>query len=313
MTISKLDSHVSRLIDIYHSTVDIYRRNSIPEPEHSARFLLSAATNIGYKMSTFYANSAKILNEKELKDFDDYSRKRLNRVPVQYIIGSWDFYGFTISTSPPVLIPRPETEELVDRIVSSKIFKNIPSPKILDIGVGSGAIGIALLSAFPTAICIGIDISPEAVVLARRNADEILKNNDPDRYNCTLESYKEFCSKNIHTASFDLIVSNPPYIPTKEMSTLDPEVSWYEDRNALHGGVDGMDIIKEILDDASQLLRPDGPREVWMEVSESHPECIMSAISTSHQDILSFCGKYEWYRDLSGRPRFIRFMRKCSS
>lgn len=244
---------------------------------------------------------------------NNFSLKRLNRVPVQYIIGDWDFYGFTISTIPPVLIPRPETEELVDQIISSKILSGISAPKILDIGIGSGVIGIALLSVYPTATCLGIDISKEAVSLSRRNADEVLKNLDPRRYVSSLESFEVFCRNSTYNSSFDLIVSNPPYIPTAEMLYLDPEVAWYEDEKALHGGADGLDMINEILDNASSLLRPDGPKEVWMEVSQSHPESIESTTLTPnsrYQAIIDYCGKYEWYKDLSGQPRFIRFTKK---
>eukprot|EP01041_Mallomonas_annulata_P004035 gene4035-8033_t len=286
---------------------------NISEPEDSARLLVSDAAEIGYRRSSFYKNQDNVLSLVQMDIVDKHVNRRLQQVPVQYIIGNWDFYGFTLKCNPPVLIPRPETEELVERILSSKILQNIESPRILDIGAGSGAIGIALLTQLPRAQCTALDISATATSLANDNAVLVLKENT-HRYKCIHQSFHSYymemaSSKNM--PKYDLIVSNPPYIPTNEMETLDLEVRLYEDKLALDGGIDGLDIVREIIELSPNLLRSDGPREVWMEVSSSHPEHLQRCIDRD-EEFMRNCLDYKWYEDLAGKPRFIRYRSRHS-
>ena len=290
---------------LYSVASSILKEYNVSEPEDSARFLLSHVANLGYRRSEFYSNSNQKLNPQQLEQFRSSISKRIDRTPVQYIIGNWEFYGLTLECREPILIPRPETEELVERIISSEISQGIKNPRILDVGAGTGAIGIALVENLPSSTCLAIDINPNAVSLANINACRIFGSDYSARYNCILSSFSDYCL-NGQTESdlFDIIVSNPPYIPSVLLATLEPEVRLFEDPVALDGGADGLDIILDLIRQSAPLLKKDGPRELWMEVSEHHPETIRHLLES--KALAVSCQFIECANDLAGNPRFIR-------
>jgi release factor glutamine methyltransferase len=279
--------------------------NGIEDSEDSARHLLCHAASLGTKYTDFTNNLQKQILPEQLKSFSKYCTERSKRMPVQYIVGNWDFYGHTYQCKPPVLIPRPETEELIEKIVESKIISSLTSPRILDVGAGSGVIGITLSTLFPLAQITAIDINPIAVDLANSNAAQILgKQNHPSRYQCLHTSFQDFATMSSSSHAFDLIVSNPPYIPSADMSTLQPEVQHYEDHMALDGGIDGLDMIQVLLHQGGQLLNPAGTREIWMEVSHTHPSALSSLEQHNPHNPYQLIQSYQ---DLSGFPRFVRY------
>lgn len=293
----------------YNIIKDKFSKENVSEPESSARYLICDVTKIGYRMSDFNNNQDMKLNSTQLNQLNEFCFRRIKREPVQYIIGNWDFYGSTFNCKSPVLIPRPETEELVDHILNSKRLQSIKTHtiRILDIGAGSGVIGITLLNELKNLDieCTAIDISSDAVSLASINAKQVLKNRY-NRYNCFLYSFQEYvdiCLKDKSFIPFDMIISNPPYIPSEEMKDLEPEVIDYEDHGALHGGNDGLDIIRDIINQAPKLLRNDGQREIWMEVSSSHIDMIEKWMNQpgTHSDSCTL----KKIRDFSGKNRFI--------
>ena len=295
----------------YNIIKDKFSTENVSEPESSARYLICDVAKIGYRMSDFNNNHNMILNSIQLNQLNEFCFRRINREPVQYIIGNWDFYGSTFNCKSPVLIPRPETEELVDHILNSKLLQSIKNRtiRILDIGAGSGIIGITLLNELKNLDieCTAIDISSDAVSLASTNAKQVLKNKS-NRYNCILHSFQDYvdiCFKDKMFIPFDMIISNPPYIPSDEMEVLEPEVKDFEDHRALHGGNDGLDIIRDIIIQAPKLLRNDGQREIWMEVSSSHIDMIEEWMNQPgpHSDSCVFVEKI---RDLAGKNRFVR-------
>jgi len=273
------------------------------------------------------------LTSAQMGQLGKHCMQRALRMPVQYILGNWDFYGFELQCRPPVLIPRPETEELVELILSSNILPKLPEKsRILDIGIGTGALGLALMANHPGASCLGLDVSPEAVELATLNAANILSRRDSSAaagssagvYECKLQSIQDYVSSGEGAGLYDVIVSNPPYLSSGEMAALEPEVDRFEDRGALYGGADGLDLVKYIILNAATLLKNDGPGEVWMEVGVQHPEAIeawmrsieaeaeaeaeaLEELSSSLQSgkglRLKFLGGMN---DFSGRPRFVR-------
>lgn len=300
---------------VHRSSVAFLEASGIDEADASARHLISEAAETGYRLSDFLNNQDLVLSEHQLATMHKFCLQRAEGMPVQYIIGNWDFFGLKLKCAPPVLIPRPETEELVEHCISTyardpSIGSSAPL-RILDIGCGTGAIGLALCTAFPKATCTALDVSADAVVLARENAALVLGPCASVRYNPVHMSFLEYCGTleaAQEAVEYDLIVSNPPYIPTAQMSGLQREVKQYEDEGALHGGTDGLDIVRQILDKAPSLLggargkteRNDSRRrEVWLEVSECHPDavCAMDLPSFSHVTGL---------KDLFGHPRFIR-------
>lgn len=316
--------------EAFDIAVSYLKGKNIPEPESSARYLLSFVGGVGYRYSDFekFLSDGNILSDEQCLQFENLIKRREQREPVQYLIGNWDFYGLTLQCKPPILIPRPETEELVEMVInsvrsssSSTVTSTYPASssksrtqtrtqpitRFLDIGCGTGAIGIAILSQLQNAECVAIDINPSAVNLAKKNAathslmdpnemnfDDLPSSSykfssSTSRYRCLPLSFSDFvCMASqldppmIH--AFDVIVSNPPYIPSSEMESLDPEVRNNEDHGALDGGIDGLKIIREIISKAPLLLSPNGRREVWLEVSNSHIPSII-------EDLVRECAK----------------------
>jgi len=245
----------------------------------------------------------------------------------------------TVKCRSPVLIPRPETEELVDYILKSNILQSLATGKqkqqqyILDVGAGSGVIGIALLNNLPNTKCIALDINEIAVELANENAKFVLQNS-ANRYQCIHTSFMDFVSSSsdiivdsskvaastpsipnhtteaIHSEEreknkiplFDIIVSNPPYIPSTDVVELQTEVKDWEDAGALDGGLDGLDMIKDLIRHSYSLMNPLGTRELWMEVSHLHPEVIREWTEKEKIPVELI----ETWNDLSGKPRFVR-------
>lgn len=270
--------------------------------------------------------------------------------PVQYLVGEWDFHGVTLEMKAPTLIPRPETEELVETILKwlrsevkvieggrptvghEQDLDQSRGMRFLDVGSGTGALGLALLKELPGATCVAIDSQEAAVRLSRRNAQRIGLQN---RYTClhtSIEAFgvgREFGVRKAGAfqneedvrGSFDFIVSNPPYIPTGDMARLPPDVADHEDHVALDGGEDGLDVVRRIVQKCPELLRRGGFRQLWMEVDTSHPErigswlefngckederCTRTRRVNSSGEATHGVTMFEWRRDLSRRPRFV--------
>lgn len=192
-----------------------------------------------------YVNFDKPLTASELTACRAFVGRRARREPLQYILGSQDFFGLDFEVSPGVLIPRHDTESLVQEAVN-----RCPSrAAILDIGVGSGCIAVALAKTCPDAHVYGVDPSPKALELAQKNAD---------RHGVTVTFVQGSLFEPFEGQKFDLIVSNPPYIPTAEIAGLQPEVRDYEPREALDGGTDGLDFYRRIIPVAPSCLEKGG-------------------------------------------------------
>ena len=180
--------------------------------------------------------------------------------PIQYVLGEWDFRTLTLSCDRRALIPRPETEELVTKVVSFLSGRRIPF--VVDVGTGTGAIILSLAAEYRgEAAFLGTDVSEEAIALARENA-----------VRCGLDGKVKFAVADglddfDEPQSVDVIVSNPPYVTSAEWESLDPRVRDYEPRLALDGGAEGLDFYDRYLGDAVNLLKPGGA--VFFEIGES--------------------------------------------
>ena len=289
---------------------------NVPEPRLSAEHLLAAATGATRRSDALLRLSTP-LNGVPRTRFEEMCAARLARTPVQYIVGEWDFHDLTLTLAPPVLIPRPETEELVELVLQA-VRLRAPAEsaagdelRLLDIGCGSGAIGLALLHQLRSATCVGLDVSEAAVALALANARRLTLEG---RYEAVLEpgGIGALAHEEPNAASaaalglprrFDLIVSNPPYIPRADMAALAAEVADYEDERALCGGEDGLDVIREIVRAAPRLLRPEGGRSIWLEVDTSHPQALREWLAQPH-GLATGVKFMRWFPDLSGNPRF---------
>ena len=187
------------------------------------------------------------LNEKVLVDFNNYLIRRSNNEPVAYLLGEKEFWSRKFFVNKDTLIPRPETELLVDKLVS--LFKK-KRMTILDIGTGTGCIIISLLIELKNSTGMAIDISKEAITVAKKNSNKF---NLSDRIKFLHKSFKEFYGK-----KFDLIVSNPPYIKRKDIKNLSDDIKKFEPKMALDGGKDGLDLIKKIIYKSKKILKING-------------------------------------------------------
>ena len=239
-------------------------------------------------------SKSKILSDLELVKIEEILTQRLMRKPLQYLLGVQNFYGLDFYVNPNVLIPRPETECLVTFILEqtdkSLEQKGKSNGKILDIGVGSGAIVVSLAHRLKGYSFVGSDISVEALEVAKINGEFYGVNDRVEWVHSDLFS-------TLSHEQFDIIVSNPPYIPTEDASGLEPEVSSCEPHVALFGGKDGLDLYRKIIPAALQFLTPGGL--LAFEAGHNQHEAIESIFKTNgYVEIDHFC-------DLNGIPRFI--------
>ena len=187
------------------------------------------------------------IKKKNFNIFKDYLIRRSKNEPIAYIFGEKEFWSKSFNVNKHTLIPRPETELLVDGLL--KIFRD-KKMSILDIGTGSGCIIVSLLINLRQSIGIGIDISKKAILMAKKNAVKYRLNNRIKLFNKSFE--------NIFDKKFDLIVSNPPYIERKAIKNLSEDIKKYEPRMALDGGNDGLDLIKKVIYKSKYILKING-------------------------------------------------------
>jgi release factor glutamine methyltransferase len=213
------------------------------------------------------------LSPSQRTSYENHIARRLHYEPVQYITGQQEFYGLTLKVTPAVLIPRPETEHLVEAVLNL-LPKNKPL-KIADIGTGSGAIAIALAAHLPQAAITALDISTEALEIATINARE---HNVAGRIRF-LQS--DLLSALDHEAeTFDAIVSNPPYVAETDRATLHPQVRDHEPASALFAGETGLDIYRRLIPQAYNALKPNGL--LALEIGHDQQEAIATLLRTWH-------------------------------
>lgn len=245
-----LASTTRTLAKTRQALADQFRRAGIDSADADARLLVTHA--LGIDRAALLANGERALTPEEAKAIDAFAERRLKHEPVARIFGHKEFWSLSLHISPAVLVPRPETETVVEAALESVERRGMrgASLRILDIGTGSGALLLALLNELPNAVGTGTDISTPALGVARVNAE--LHGLAP---RCT------FVTCDIATGlpgPFDLIVSNPPYIAHGDIAALEPEVRDYDPALALDGGSDGLNGYRAIANDARRLLAPGG-------------------------------------------------------
>ena len=187
------------------------------------------------------------INKKVLEEFNKYLLRRSKKEPIAYLLGEKEFWSKKFFVNKDTLIPRPETELLVNKLVS--IFKK-KKITILDIGTGTGCIIVSLLSELKNSNGMAVDISREAILVAKKNA---CKFELSDRIKFLHKSFEE-----LYNQKFDLIVSNPPYIKRKDIKNLSDEIKKFEPKMALDGGNDGLDLIKKVIYKSKKILKING-------------------------------------------------------
>lgn len=226
-----------------------FKANGIDSPDLDARLLIGAALELDH--TGLAVQSARLITGSEADIIASFAQRRIAHEPVARILGHKEFWGLDFHLSDATLVPRPDTETVVETALG--IFRSDAKTRVLriaDIGTGSGAILLALLSEFPAATGIGTDISAAALATAELNARRF-----------GLAGRASFVQCNYAAAlsgPFDLIVSNPPYIRSADIRTLEPDVRDHDPHLALDGGADGLDAYRAIIPQAAALLGPDG-------------------------------------------------------
>ncbi len=246
-----------RIIDLIQWTTQFFEKRHIENPRLNAERLLSGA--LGLDRVQLYLQFEKILTHRELDVFRAFVKRRISNEPLQYILGETEFMSLKFKVSPSVLIPRPDTETLVEAVLR-EIPEELPA-RILDIGTGSGNIAISLAHYLKASQITAVDISEEALELARENA----------AFNA-VESRIRFIREDLFSPDFllrleqdfDAVVSNPPYISEEEFSTLPDEVRLFEPHTALRDGSDGLTFHRRIAELSEHLLRSGG--RIYLEV-----------------------------------------------
>jgi release factor glutamine methyltransferase len=266
-------------------------------PRFEAEILLAHALNL--KRTKLHSNPERILTEQEVNRFNELIHRRSKHEPIAYITGVQPFMSLDFFVDRSVLIPRPETEKLVeisiDIIKSSYLrVEGASSPLIADIGTGSGIIAISLAKYLSNVNVIGIDSSPDAIKIARKNAE-----------NYKLSDQIEFNVGNLFDTleeQVDMIISNPPYIPSTEIDNLESDVKDWEPRAALDGGKDGLDHIREIISQAPNHLKPKGHLiiEIGFDQGQKVKEIAVSSHKYSDTKII---------KDLNGKDRILKATR----
>lgn len=227
--------------------------NKVPSPRMNAELLLMFT--LGCDRAYLFAHPERELTSEEESRYETAVSERSRGVPAQYITGHQEFWGMDLIVTPAVLIPRPETEQLIETVLE---FRGAdPSIRIVDVGTGSGCIALALAKELPGAEIHATDISSEALEVARANAARLQLNGRIHFHQTDLVSGL--------SGQFDIVVSNPPYVGESEEDTVQLEVRKFEPRNAVFAGKTGTEVIACLIPQAKQILRPEG----WliMEVS----------------------------------------------
>ena len=224
---------------------------------------------------------------KDATGFDAFVARREKREPVAYILGRKEFWSLEFEVTPAVLIPRPDSETLIETAL--KELKATPPARILDLGTGSGCLLITLLTEWPAATGVGIDISPGALAVAKRNAG---------RHDVAMRStFVEADFANGTQEHFDLIVANPPYIADGELARLDPDVCNYEPRLALASGSDGLDAIAAIARALHNMMKP----QALALIEIGHDQGETAAKTLRNEGLIV----HRVVKDLAGRDRVI--------
>lgn len=277
------------VLEVIKKTTEFFAGKGIESARLNAEHLIGHA--LGLKRMQLYLQFERPLTEAELEKIRPLVRRRAQHEPLQYILGETEFHGLKLKVDRRALIPRPETEQLVERVVAACV---VPPARILDLGTGSGAIGLALAQAFPTTAVTATDLSEDALALARENA---VACGVAERVRFVRSSWFE----NVPAESFDLIVSNPPYLTERETAETALEVRGFEPLPALTAKNEGLADLLTIIAGAGNYLTPCGLLALETGIAQ-HAALTEAAGAAGFESI-------ESQRDLTGRDRFI-FARK---
>ncbi len=284
------------IIKLLQWTTTYFKERGIESPRIDAELLLAFA--LGLERIDLYLRYDQPLHKEELAVFRGLVKRRAAREPVAYITGTKEFWGLAMAVEPAVLIPRPETECLIEAVLEFiEAYPDSDHPYMLDLGTGTGAIALALAHSCPAARIVALDRSIEALAVANRNR---LGHHLQDRVDLLAGEWLAAIDR--HSPWFDVITSNPPYIPSGHLQGLQPEIVQYEPHLALDGGVDGLNCLRVIVREAPALLRSGGG--LFLEIGHDQFAAVqqMSEASGAY-------GEVTCIKDYSGLDRVARLKR----
>jgi release factor glutamine methyltransferase len=282
---------VTTLVQAWTAARDRLKSVRIDTPVIDARLLLEAAA--GATRADLLNDPHRPLTEAQVEALDGFLARRERREPIAHILGRKGFWSIMLSVSPAVLTPRPDTELVV--IMALERLETAAPARILDLGVGSGAILLAVLAERPAAKGLGVDISEDALAVARENAANL-------GLGPRAALLRGDWTAGLEDASFDLVLSNPPYIPSGDIEGLDPEVRQYEPRAALDGGPDGLDAYRDLAPEIIRVLKPGGAFIV--EIGHDQGQAVSALFAAAGAEALDL------RQDLGGRDRVVAGRKK---
>jgi len=269
------------------AAVDHLESSDCGSPRLNAETLLMFV--LGVNRAYLYAHSERELNSDEQTRYNEVIGQRASGIPSQYITGHQEFWGLDFLVSPAVLIPRPETEHLVETVL--ELAKGFDRPRIVDVGTGSGCVALALAHELKNAQVYAVDLSSEALEIARANAARL-----------QVDKRVRFLQSNVLDAfagrdDFDFVVSNPPYVGLNEVDKVQRSVFEHEPRMAVFAGEHGLDVIRPLIQQAHAVLKPGG----WLavEIGYSMRDAVLAPLSSTLWEQPTVVP------DLQGIPRVI--------
>lgn len=283
------------ILKLLEWTADFFEKKGVPNPRLDAELLLAEC--LGCQRIDLYTSFSKPVELDELDRFRPWVERRANREPLQYILGYTEFYGHRIHVNREVLIPRPETECLVDEVLQVGAAYEADGTQwgLLELGVGSGCIAVALAKQLKKLSITATEQSPTALITAQGNVNFHKLRERIELFKADL--FPEFLGEGAKFP-YPVIVSNPPYIPSDQLPTLQPEVSQFEPEMALDGGSDGLDVYRRIAEGLEQWLAPAGT--FIGEIGEDQSKAIQNLFETQ-----AWCDTVDIKCDLNKNPRIV--------
>lgn len=292
------------VLEILNRTKVFFEKKGVPDARLDAEYIICFGLGIKKRMD-LYLNFDKPLSEAELGTLRPLVARRANREPLQHIVGDTSFRGHTIKCDPRALVPRPETEELID--MAKERLKGNASPFIVEVGTGTGAIAIACAKEIEGARVLATDISGDALTLAKANAEanglgETLQFAQGDLLEAvTGEAAAKAASD--AAAKIDCLIANLPYIPDGEKGKLQPEVDKFDPALALYGGPDGLSLVRKMLQQTEGKLNAGAP--ILLEIGSEQAEVLQT--EAGNYPWLEFAGSH---KDFCGNVRFVSYKAK---
>ena len=292
------------VLEILNRTKVFFEKKGVPDARLDAEYIICFGLGIKKRMD-LYLNFDKPLSEAELDKLRPLVARRASREPLQHIVGDTSFRGHTIKCDTRALVPRPETEELID--MAKERLKDNASPFIVEVGTGTGAIAIACAKEIEGARVLATDISSDALALAKENAEanglgETLQFAQGDLLDAVTGDAVTTAA-GATAAKIDCLIANLPYIPDSEKGKLQPEVDKFDPELALYGGPDGLSLVRKMLQQTEGKLNAGAP--ILLEIGSEQAEVLQAE-----------AGNYPWlefegaHKDFCGNVRFVSYRAK---